>query len=62
MTRDLPASNDPNEGFEALTWVPDQFLTSRGFIDQSTNALYDPKVYVNHGNGLFFAGYECMYN
>ena len=61
ITPDLPPSADPNMGFEGITWIPDSFLVSAGFVDVQTNALYSPSDYPNHGNGLFFVGYECEY-
>jgi hypothetical protein len=48
----------PNLGLEAITWIPDSYLTAAGFRDESRNAAYDPTLYPNHGNGLFFVGVE----
>ena len=57
LTADLPPVG-ANSGIEAITWVPDSWLTSRGFLDQSTGLAYDPQSYPNHGNGLFLVGLE----
>lgn len=47
-----------NAGIEGLTWIPDSWLTSRGFVDASTGAAYTPSRYPGHGDGLFFVGVE----
>jgi hypothetical protein len=57
LTGSLP-SVDTNLGLEAIAWVPDEHLVSRGFLDENTGAAYDPARYTNHGNGLFFVGLE----
>src|SRR5689334_6841386 len=57
MTADLPGLGK-NAGLEAVTWVPDDLLVSKGFIDESTGTEYDPTTYANHGQGLFFVGVE----
>jgi hypothetical protein len=57
LTPDLPTSG-ANLGLEAVAWVPDTFLVANGFFDESTNALYDPSRYANHGTGLFLVGLE----
>jgi hypothetical protein len=57
LTSDLPAAG-ANLGLEGIAWVPDSFLVGHGFIDESTNAAYDPSRYANHGTGLFFVGLE----
>jgi Ca2+-binding RTX toxin-like protein len=57
LTSDLPAVG-ANLGLEALSWIPDAYLTSQGFIDEHTGMLYDPAAYPDHGDGLFFAGLE----
>ncbi|GLY43216.1 hypothetical protein Amsp01_092390 [Amycolatopsis sp. NBRC 101858] len=57
LTPDLPKS-DPNTGIEAISWVPDSFLTAHGFTDQKTGKAYDPASYPGHGSGLYFAGLE----
>jgi hypothetical protein len=44
---------------EAITWVPDSFLTSKNFFDESKNHTYSPAEYPNHGTGLFFVGLEA---
>ncbi|MFJ6984503.1 MULTISPECIES: lamin tail domain-containing protein [unclassified Streptomyces] len=58
LTPDLP-SLPANAGPEALSWVPDSFLTAHGFRDQRTGAAYDPASYPGHGSGLFLAGVEA---
>jgi hypothetical protein len=45
-------------GLEAITWVPDELLVAKGFIDESKGARYNPADYAGHGTGLFFAGVE----
>ncbi|MEU3459187.1 lamin tail domain-containing protein [Streptomyces sp. NPDC006733] len=57
LTSDLP-SLPANSGPEALSWIPDTFLTAHGFRDEHTGAAYDPATYPAHGSGLFFAGVE----
>ncbi|MGO4592504.1 lamin tail domain-containing protein [Leifsonia sp. 2TAF2] len=61
LTPDLPVVG-PNLGLEAVTWVPDAYLTSHGFVDQKTGHVYDPATYPGHGDGLFFAGLEANGN
>lgn len=58
LTSDLPTVG-PNLGMEGITWVPDSFLTSRGFFDESKNHAYNPAEYPRHGTGLFFVGLEA---
>jgi len=57
LTSDLPEVED-NSGLEAITWVPDSFLTAKGFRDQNTDAAYSPGSYAGHGTGLYFVGLE----
>ncbi|WP_083958070.1 lamin tail domain-containing protein [Herbidospora mongoliensis] len=57
LTADLPVVG-ANLGLEAITWVPDSYLTSKGFVDEKTGAAYKPADYPNHGEGLFFVGVE----
>lgn len=57
LTDDLPAVDD-NGGFEAISWIPDTFLTAGGFLDEHTKKPYDPAVYPDHGTGLYFVGLE----
>ena len=57
LTADIPAL-DANAGLEAIAWVPDSLLVSKGFIDESTGVAYDPADYPNHGTGIFFVGVE----
>ncbi len=47
-----------NAGLEGVTWVPDAWLTARGFVDQHTGAAYMPASYPGHGDGLFVIGVE----
>jgi hypothetical protein len=49
---------EPNDGPEAISWVPDSFLTRNGFKD-STGKTYAPAAYPGHGSGLFFVGLEA---
>ena len=48
-----------NAGLEAITWVPDSFLTARGFFDGAKAHAYAPAEYASHGSGLFFVGVEA---
>ncbi|MHB1329869.1 MAG: lamin tail domain-containing protein, partial [Gemmatimonadales bacterium] len=57
LTADLPVVG-ANLGIEAIAWVPDSFLVSRGFRDEVTGSAYSPAAYPNHGGGLFFVGVE----
>ncbi|MDA0182204.1 lamin tail domain-containing protein [Solirubrobacter phytolaccae] len=57
LTADLPGL-DANSGLEAIAWVPDTLLVSKGFVDESTGGKYDPAAYPGHGSGLFFVGVE----
>jgi hypothetical protein len=47
-----------NTGLEAITWVPDRYLTARGFLDETRAHAYAPEDYANHGSGLFLVGVE----
>ncbi|MES1187190.1 MAG: hypothetical protein ABUL60_25465 [Myxococcales bacterium] len=47
-----------NTGIEGITWVPDSYLTTQGFLDESKARAYAPAEYANHGTGLFFVGIE----
>ncbi|MCX4681052.1 lamin tail domain-containing protein [Streptomyces sp. NBC_01433] len=58
LTSDLP-SLPANAGPEAISWIPDTFLTAHGFRDERTGAAYDPAGYPGHGRGLFFVGVEA---
>jgi hypothetical protein len=49
---------DANLGIEAITFIPDADLTAKGFVDESTQAAYDPSAYGSHGGGVFFVGVE----
>jgi hypothetical protein len=57
LTSDLPVVG-PNLGLEGITWIPDTFLVSKGFIDESKGRAYNPADYRNHGTGIFFVGLE----
>lgn len=57
LTFDLPKVGS-NLGLEAIAWVPDTYLVSKGFIDESKQAAYDPANYANHADGIFFVGVE----
>ncbi|HEY5937514.1 MAG TPA: lamin tail domain-containing protein [Kofleriaceae bacterium] len=48
-----------NTGLEAITWIPDSYLTANGFFDESRGAVYQPALYPDHGSGLFFVGVEA---
>ena len=58
LTSDLPVVG-ANLGLEGITWIPDTFLVSKGFIDESKGRAYNPADYPNHGTGLFFVGVEA---
>jgi Ca2+-binding RTX toxin-like protein len=58
LTADLPPLG-PNLGLEAVVWMSDDFLVSKGFLDEHTGAPYHPADYANHGKGLFFVGAEA---
>ena len=57
LTSNLPVMG-ANLGLEAIAWIPDSYLVSKGFIDESKNLPYDPASYANHEGGLFFVGIE----
>src|SRR5262249_54076312 len=57
LTADLPAVA-ANSGLEAISWIPDTYLTAHHFLDEHTGAAYDPGTYPGHGDGLFFVGLE----
>lgn len=57
LTADLPVVA-ANSGLEAITWIPDNILTSQGFYDNSKSKVYNPADYANHAGGLFFVGLE----
>jgi len=57
LTSDLPKVGS-NLGLEAIAWVPDAYLVSKGFVDESKQAAYDPASYANHAGGIFFVGVE----
>jgi LPXTG-motif cell wall-anchored protein len=57
---ELHAGNktEANLGFEGVTFVPDSYLTTNGFVDQSTGNTYRPADYPQHGTGLYFSALE----
>ncbi|HEY0464501.1 MAG TPA: lamin tail domain-containing protein, partial [Polyangiaceae bacterium] len=57
LTANLPVMG-ANLGLEAIAWIPDSYLVSKGFIDESKNLPYDPASYANHEGGIFFVGIE----
>jgi Lamin Tail Domain len=57
ITADIPA-NGANLGLEAITFIPDSFLTSKGFFDEAKGQVYNPADYPTHQGGLFFVGVE----
>lgn len=57
LTADLPVTG-ANLGVEAITWIPDAFLTSKSFFDEAANHTYNPAEYPNHAGGVFFVGVE----
>ncbi|CAN5267602.1 hypothetical protein BH09ACT12_BH09ACT12_19790 [soil metagenome] len=58
LSADLPGLG-ANLGLEGIAWIPDEFLTSRGFYDEARSAAYDPAAYPGHGAGLFLVGVEA---
>lgn len=62
LTADFPElatlPGGSNLGFEGLIWVPDDYLTGNGFVDESTGTAYDPADYPGHGTGLYFMALE----
>jgi hypothetical protein len=61
LVSDLPGLG-ANFGLEAIAWVPDSYLTAKGFKDQHLDKTYVPADYANHGTGLFFVGVEATGN
>jgi Lamin Tail Domain len=57
LTADLLPTG-ANLGLEGITFIPDSFLTSKNFFDDSSNATYNPANYPLHGSGLFFVAVE----
>jgi hypothetical protein len=57
LTAQLPAVG-ANLGLEAITWIPDSYLTASGFFDELLGHTYNPLEYANHGTGLFVVGVE----
>lgn len=57
VTALLPAMA-PNAGLESITWVPDEWLTAHGFVDESRGEPYAPERYGEHGGGMFVVGVE----
>ena len=58
FTAAMPTNTPVNKGPEAITWVPDSYLTQAKFYDEHKKTLYQPQNYANHGSGLFFVGME----
>jgi hypothetical protein len=58
VTADLPPAGNSNLGLEAITYVPDSYLVSHQFLDESTGQAYDPSRYPNHEGGIFIVGFE----
>ena len=58
LATDVPTIG-ANAGLEGITWIPDADLVAKGFVDESTGALYDPADYPGHGGGLFVVGLEA---
>jgi hypothetical protein len=59
FTDDFPDTAS-NYAFEAITWIPDEYLVAQGFVDESTNKLYTPSAYPSKvgGNGIILVGHE----
>lgn len=58
LSADLLPPVGPNQGLEAITWVPDALLVAQGFVDERLGTPYDPAAYPGHGSGLFLVGVE----
>ncbi|PSL37305.1 lamin tail-like protein [Labedella gwakjiensis] len=58
LATDVPTIG-ANAGLEGIAWIPDADLVAKGFVDESTGALYDPADYPGHGGGLFVVGLEA---
>ena len=58
LNGDIPPVG-PNLGLEAITWVPDSYLTANSFFDEVASHTYNPAEYPDHGTGLFFVGIEA---
>jgi hypothetical protein len=58
LTADLPVVG-ANFGIEAITFLPDAYLTSKSFHDDRLGKTYAPADYANHGGGLFMVGIEA---
>jgi hypothetical protein len=57
LTAQLPVVG-ANLGLEAITWIPDSYLTASGFYDELAGQTYNPAAYADHGTGLFVVGVE----
>lgn len=57
LTAQFPAVA-ANSGFEAIAWVPDDYLVAKGFYDELAGHAYDPAAYAGHGTGVFFVALE----
>jgi Lamin Tail Domain len=58
ITADIVPAVGANLGLEGITWIPDTFLVSKGFFDESKGRAYNPADYAKHTVGLFFVGIE----
>jgi Ca2+-binding RTX toxin-like protein len=58
LTPEFVPALGANLGLEAIAWVPDDLLVSKGFKDENTGVAYNPASYPGHGAGLFFVGVE----
>lgn len=43
-----------------IVWISDSDLILGGLLDESTGKVYDPSIYADHGNGVFFVAHEGM--
>jgi hypothetical protein len=57
LTAELPAA-EANRGLEGIAWLPDAYLTARGFLDEGRSKTYAPADYPDHGTGLFVVALE----
>src|SRR6185436_15336725 len=57
LTADLPAAS-ANVGLESLTWVPDSYLVSNAFGEESTMPWSARQQSPHRGTGLMFVGLE----
>lgn len=57
LAKDFPGLG-ANSGLEGISWIPDSWLTKRGFRDEARGGTYAPANYPGHGDGLFAVGVE----